>query len=1413
MHSLDEPFPVPAYPPRDWFEGPPEWVAPWRAAAGLAPASEGGILRLTVTDEGRIGGWFFNAGQCLVHDANACPKASPTRYAAFHQSDVLCSDGTMLDCGVIGMTHGHQSPWLDWKEAQRLYADPTAQKILCCAGDDQRGGWIAGAVVPGTTYGDVALMRRSGLSGDWRPMPAAWWTDHGITASVVRDAEGYDCIGPTLVTRPALPLTRNFSYDGRAAAILGGSAGIELDVSRFSRIDRERIVVLASAEPLLAAPQGNPEALRQWYNDGADGQINWGEHGDFDACVAIASNHMDAEQAKGFCAERHNDVTGEYPGKAAHGAASRFTRRAYFDETKHPRADKGRFTYTDQNPGGVVPRTHQRLDITQQQRDAQKRQETLNSIGKFDFGLGDTGPPGRVTPVTLPNRVSLYPDNVQALIDANPRMSGEDDFAYQGRIVAQLDPESQSDVIYAMRETYEPVPFLADAMNQWASDHGLAEPPPDLNQVPVDIEEADRVARFFEDAPDQSGDPQVRAAYEDFKQQNEEMFSWMTRPEVDGGLGVTVDFTPQTDPYPTAAAQADDLRDNHHITIESGLGGDHTGTMTQDEYDRFRAVHDVFGHAAVGGGFDRHGEYEAWLAHSAMYTPPGRDAMSTEYHGVNSALWTGQPGTPGTGKSVLLPEEFSIPPWERGTADTGPATTRTSALAPDKQVVVQKLIDALDLKPGFAQQFDHPTWHVAEPTPVQAASRFDRPPPRFVRRAYTYDESKHPRGEGGRFTFGNGPDPTDTAAKRADGGGAALADRLIHGEKGLVLPTEDVASFTDRIAQFGQQEKAKGENSRLNLCEVSVPGTNLFCGDNQGIPRKDMPQLKGEVRPGSPAAANADSTGHADITGGFVDLLRSKGVGLSQDQVKSESLKSTQKELVGEKVAGIAQGIRDGKVDITGGDRILVSKDNYILDGHHRWAGAILNDAEDGHLGDSTMPITRVDMGILDLVKEANAYANQQGIIQQSASQQAALHAAASDGSPGDRLRAIAQRMAIGQHKLHEKPGPIMSALMSAAAHIDRGNNDKAKPRLDEAIKIASDLEDRHHKDLAGLTDEIRGIADEVFTMNGGGRVAATKAEGGKNFGPSDYAYVPDSSMPSTWKLRLTATPGGAPDPATVGAAAAALGAGFRGNKVELPTAARAEVVAKVRSAWKRANPEKKDDEMPEVLQTSTRSASSGATVDGVDTRTILILDDGTRFDSSTTPGIRVASVALVASVVAAGDLPVAPPDTPWDENTAKQNLAAAATGPDGTVDLAAYGKAFLFHDDTQADAGVDSYYWPIADVVDGTVTVVPAAVDAAMAAVNDGTIGTLTPQEKDATTAILTAYAPAPASDAMQAEMEPVTREELEVMREELGAQRARVNAHDEFMDDYLSAKIASILASEKPFPIAEEPPLPVLT
>ncbi len=101
-----------------------------------------------------------------------------------------------------------------------------------------------------------------------------------------------------------------------------------------------------------------------------------------------------------------------------------------------------------------------------------------------------------------------------------------------------------------------------------------------------------------------------------------------------------------------------------------------------------------------------------------------------------------------------------------------------------------------------------------------------------------------------------------------------------------------------------------------------------------------------------------------------------------------------------------------------------------------------------------------------------------------------------------------------------------------------------------------------------------------------------TKKEGDAGEFPArDYAYVPDPEEPSTWKLRLTATPGGEPDAGIVGAACAALGKGFRGQKVQIPAKDLPAVKARVRAAWKKANPDKGDDEMPDVIKEAAMPA------------------------------------------------------------------------------------------------------------------------------------------------------------------------------------------------------------------------------
>jgi hypothetical protein len=83
--------------------------------------------------------------------------------------------------------------------------------------------------------------------------------------------------------------------------------------------------------------------------------------------------------------------------------------------------------------------------------------------------------------------------------------------------------------------------------------------------------------------------------------------------------------------------------DRRHPLMDSGQG---------KAYDRFRAVHDILGHARLRLGFDRDGEFAAWLSQERLHSPLARRALATELHGQHSVRWTtGEVAAP---KAVLL---------------------------------------------------------------------------------------------------------------------------------------------------------------------------------------------------------------------------------------------------------------------------------------------------------------------------------------------------------------------------------------------------------------------------------------------------------------------------------------------------------------------------------------------------------------------------------------------------------------------------------------------------------------------------------------------------------------------------------------------------------------------------------------
>jgi hypothetical protein len=187
-------------------------------------------------------------------------------------------------------------------------------------------------------------------------------------------------------------------------------------------------------------------------------------------------------------------------------------------------------------------------------------------------------------------------------------------------------------------DRFEPVSFLAKLLPD--SDF-------DFHDVRADRAQGERVRDAYEALP--AYDEDAVPAFLAMGKQVDDQFEILTKQ-----LGVRVTFT-DDEPYEDVVALVKDLRDNKHIAVlRTSATGGHP-IFSNEQNDRFRAVHDAFGHGGTGRGFDRHGEEAAWAAHSRMFTGDARLAMTTETRGQNNAMVWGKGEFPEQ-KVALLPE-------------------------------------------------------------------------------------------------------------------------------------------------------------------------------------------------------------------------------------------------------------------------------------------------------------------------------------------------------------------------------------------------------------------------------------------------------------------------------------------------------------------------------------------------------------------------------------------------------------------------------------------------------------------------------------------------------------------------------------------------------------------------------------
>lgn len=144
------------------------WIAP--PSEVFKPPRVNGPTPLTITADGRIYGhaWLWN--KCHAGIQNECVMAprSRSKYKYFHNGQVLTADGQMVKVGKITMGTGHAGPRSGWRPAAEHYDNTGTQAAYVTVTEDEFGGMLAGIPAPGITEEQLAILRASPISGDWR---------------------------------------------------------------------------------------------------------------------------------------------------------------------------------------------------------------------------------------------------------------------------------------------------------------------------------------------------------------------------------------------------------------------------------------------------------------------------------------------------------------------------------------------------------------------------------------------------------------------------------------------------------------------------------------------------------------------------------------------------------------------------------------------------------------------------------------------------------------------------------------------------------------------------------------------------------------------------------------------------------------------------------------------------------------------------------------------------------------------------------------------------------------------------------------------------------------------------------------------------------------------------------------------
>lgn len=206
----------------------------------------------------------------------------------------------------------------------------------------------------------------------------------------------------------------------------------------------------------------------------------------------------------------------------------------------------------------------------------------------------------------------------------------------------------------------------------------------------------------------------------------------------------------------------------------------------------------------------------------------------------------------------------------------------------------------------------------------------------------------------------------------------AAARLLSNGHHVRLKQPEQVSTLVGEITRIVKDAHSRDHDAPdFDLCKVSVKGTNLFCQDNLGIPRIKMPQMRGMPEAGTLADSKPrNKKGKVDVGEDFIADLKASGIKVTTTEIRASHLRASQEQIVGERVSELVRKAEAGE-DLRKRP-IFVTKDNYVLDGHHHWAAIVAHGA--GKSKDLKVPVHVVDMEIGEAIDRANSFAKRAGI-------------------------------------------------------------------------------------------------------------------------------------------------------------------------------------------------------------------------------------------------------------------------------------------------------------------------------------------------------------------------------------------------------------------------------------------------